>query len=87
MLIKFDKLQKSKWFCLYDSKYIRQYRGECVNKSLIVPMRRYMEELYNPDKIKDIFLMYDNQYFMYADIMSMALFTSQLKLIKSANSR
>lgn len=86
-LIKFDKLQKSKWFCVYDSQYIRQYRGECVNKNLIVPMKRYMDELYNPDKIKSIFDLYDHQFYMYADIMSMALFTSQLKLIKSANSR
>lgn len=87
MLIKFDKIAKSKWFCVYDSKYIRQYRGESVNKNLIVPMKRYLDELYNPDMVKMIFDIYDNRGFMYADIMSNALFTAQLKLIKSANSR
>ena len=82
-LIKFDKLNKKKWFCLYDGKYIRQYRGETVKTDLVIPMKRYLDELFNPDLIKQVFEIYDNRGFMYADLMSMALFTAQLKLIKA----
>lgn len=83
MLIKFDKIDQNKWFCVYDGKYIRKYHKECVNKNLIVPMKRYLEELFNPDLVKIVFDRYDARDFMYADLMSMALFTTQLKLLKS----
>lgn len=86
-LLKFDKFAKGKWFCIYDGKYVRQYKGECVSKDRIVPMKRYMDELFNPDRIKQVFQMYDARLFMYCDLMSMALFTAQLKLIKSENTK
>jgi len=82
-LIKFDRMDKKKWFCLYDSKYIRQYRGETVNKNIIIPMKRYLDELFNPELVEMIFDRFDQRNFMYADIMSMALFQSQLKLLKA----
>lgn len=82
-LIKFDKFDKGKWFCLYDGKYIRQYSNECVNKNLVIPMKRYLDELFNPDLVTMVFTRFDLRNFMYADIMSMALFQGQLKLIKA----
>lgn len=82
-LIKFDKNNKKKWFCLYDGKYIKQYNNEKVNKSLITPMKRYLDELFNPDMVMNIFDRYDNRGFMYCDLMSFSLFTSQLKLLKA----
>ena len=82
-LIKFDKLDKGKWFCLYDNKYIRKYSNECVNKNLVIPMKRYLDEVYNVDLVNMVFERYDQRNFMYADLMSMALFQGQLKLIKA----
>ena len=82
-LIKFDTIDKKRWFCEYDGKYIRQYRNECVNKSLITPMKRYVDGVFDPELVKDIFDRYDNRILMFCDIMSQALFTTQLKLIKS----
>lgn len=82
-LIKFDKIDKGKWFCLYDGKYIRKYSNECVNKNLIIPMKRYLDEVYNVDLVNMVFERYDQRNFMYADLMSMALFQGQLKLIKA----
>ena len=82
-LIKFDKIDKGKWFCLYDGKYIRRYSNECVNKNLVIPMKRYLDELYDIDLVNMVFERYDQRNFMYADIMSMALFQGQLKLIKA----
>lgn len=83
MLLKFDKIDKKKWFCLYDGKYIRQYRNETLNKNIMFPMKRYMDERYNQDFVNAIFERFDANGFMYADLMSMALFTAQLKLIKA----
>lgn len=83
MLLKFDKIDKKKWFCLYDGKYIRQYRNETLNKNIMFPMKRYMDERYNQEFVNGIFERFDANGFMYADLMSMALFTAQLKLIKA----
>lgn len=82
-LLKFDKFDKKKWFCVYDGKYIRQYRGEMVNKSLIVPMKRYLDELFIPEMVEVVFDRFDTRSFMFADLMSFALFQAQLKLIKA----
>lgn len=82
-LIKFDKYDKGKWFCLYDSKYIRKYQGETVNKSIVISMKRYLDSTFNPELVLTVFERFDQRAFMYTDIMSMALFTAQLKLLKS----
>lgn len=82
-LYKFDKFDKKKWFCLYDGKYIRQYRNETVNKDIIFPMKRYLDEIYVPEVVKNVFDRFDCRDFMYCDIMSMALFQAQLKLLKA----
>ena len=81
-LIKFDKNPQN-WFCLYDSKYIRKYKGETVKKSKIIPMKRYLDELYDPDVVSNVIDRFDCRGFYYADLMSQALFQSQLKLIKN----
>ena len=82
-ILKFDKYDKKKWFCIYDSKYIRQYRGETVAENLYYPMKRYLDGVYNVEYVKQIFDMYDARCLMYADLMSMALFQGQLKLLKA----
>lgn len=82
-LIKFDKNDKKRWFAVYDSKYIRLYRGETVNKSLIVPMKRYLDEIYSQERVVSVFERFDNRFFGYCDIMSQALFSTELKLIKA----
>lgn len=82
-LIKFDKYDKKRWFAVYDSKYIRLYRGETVNKSLIVSMKRHLDEIFSQERVVSVFERYDNRFFGYCDIMSQALFSNELKLIKS----
>lgn len=80
-LIKFSKIETD-WFCVYDHRFIRQYRGESVAKERVVPMRRYLDELFDAKKATNIIERFDARNFMYCDIMSQALFQSQLKLIK-----
>ena len=82
-LIKFDKFDKSKWFCLYDGKYIKKYNNECVKKNIIIPMKRYLDEIYSQELVDNIIQRFDVRNFYYTDLMSMALFQAQLKLIKT----
>lgn len=82
-LYKFDKTNKQKWFCLYDGKIIRQYKGETLNKNLMVPMKRYLDEIYNVDFVNNVFERFDARDFQFANLMSFALFQSQLKLLKA----
>lgn len=82
-LIKFHKTDKSKWFCVYDGLYVRKYKGETISKDLIIPMKRYLDELFLPEVVKIIFDRFDARSFMFCDLMSFALFQSQLKLLKA----
>ena len=82
-LIKFNKQDKSKWFCVYDGSYIRQYKGETISKNLIIPMRRYLDELFLPELVEIVFDRFDTRSFKFCDLMSFALFQSQLKLLKA----
>jgi len=82
-LIKFHAIDKGKWFCVYDGKWVRQYRGETVSKSIIIPMKRYLDELFNPDLVTMVFERFDARSYGFADIISMSLFQSQLRLLKA----
>lgn len=81
-VIKFSKYEPD-WFCIYDSKYIRKYKNEGFNKNKVIPMRRYLDELYDAEMVKNVIERFDARYFMYTDIMSQALFQSALRLIKN----
>lgn len=80
-LIKFSK-KPTDWFCEYDGKIIRRYRNECVARVLVRSMKRYLDENYNADYVNDIISRYDARAFMYADLISQAVFAAKLKEIK-----
>ena len=81
-VIMFTKFTKD-WFCIYDGRYIRQYRNETVNKNAFIPMKRHLDKLYNQEIVKTIFDMYDAKAFKYADIMSQANFSALMKELKA----
>lgn len=81
-LIKFTK-SPSDWFCLYDGKYIRQYRGETINKLLSTPMRRHLDEMFNEEKAMAVFDRYDAKSFVYTDVLSLATFRARMKELKA----
>lgn len=81
-VIKFSKATED-WFCVYDGRYIRKWKGEGFKKSIVVPMRRYLDELYDAENMSAVIARYDARAYMYADLMSQALFTSKLKQLKS----
>ena len=80
-VIKFSK-KESDWFCIYDGKYIRRYRKEKFKKEKSIAMKRYLDELFDPNAVKTVIARFDARDFKYCDIMSQALFQAQLKLIK-----
>lgn len=82
MVIMFSKHPQD-WFCVYDGKFIREYRKESVKKSKYVPMVRHLDETFNPDLVKDIFEMYDAKAYKYCDIISMAKFGAKMKELKN----
>lgn len=81
-VILFSKDPKD-WYCLYDGKYLRKYRGEAVNKNIKLAMVRHIDALFDPDVVKDIFDRYDVRGFMYADIISQASFSAKMKELKN----
>lgn len=82
MVLMFSKYPQD-WFCVYDGKYIREYRKECVKKSKYVPMIRHLDALYNQDLVREIFERYDARAYRYCDIISMAKFGVKMKMLKS----
>ena len=81
-LIKFTK-DRNDWFCVYDNKYIRRYRGESVSKGNIIAMRRHIDETFNNDIVTGVFDRYDAKAFCYADVISMACFKARMTEIKA----
>ena len=81
-LIKFSK-QPQDWFCVYDGKCIRRYKGESVNKSLIVPMRRHIDEIFIDKSVNIVYNMYDAKAYTYADVISLATFRAKMKELKA----
>lgn len=81
-LIKFSKDPKD-WFCEYDGKIIRRYRRECVNRNLIQPMKRYLDEAYSADYVKSVIERFDARSYLFADLISQAVFAAKLKEIKN----
>lgn len=81
-LIKFSK-EKKDWFCLYDGQVIRKYRGECVSRSLNLPMKRYLDESYAAESVNAVIQRFDARNFLFADLISQATFAAKLKEIKN----
>lgn len=81
-LIMFSKMPND-WFCVYDGRYIRRYRGEALSKNIRIPMYRHLDALYNEEIVKDVLLRYDVRDFMYADLISQASFSAKMKELKN----
>lgn len=81
-LIKFTK-QPSEWFCIYDGKCVRRYHNEAVNKSLIISMRRHIDEIFLDKSVKNVYDLYDAKALTYADVISLATFRAKMKELRA----
>lgn len=80
-LLKFTK-NPSDWFCVYDGKYIKRWNKQAVSKDIIVPMKRHLDNNFNPDTVNNMFDLYDAQHFMYCDVATLANFRARMKELK-----
>lgn len=79
MIIKFSK-HKDQWFTVWDSNIIKKYNNENVSNR--IPMRKYLDEVFNPMLVDNVYDMYNARAFKYKDLSTQILFQCQLELLK-----
>ena len=77
-IIKFSK-DKSSWFTVWEGNIISQYNNE---KVYAVPMRPYLDELYNLQRVNNIITQFDTRSFLYRNLITFKLFQKELSLLK-----
>ena len=77
-IIKFTKNQ-SDWYTVWDGNIIAKYNGE---KKQAFAMRRYIDDLFDPEFQKHIFEANDARAFKFADMITQTRFYYDLSLIK-----
>lgn len=66
-------------FTVWDSNVIAQYHNEKVR---IIPMRPYLDALYNLEQVKAIIEMFDTRCFLFRNLITQKQFKKQLELLK-----
>lgn len=79
MIIKFTK-DKSTWFTIWNDNIIAPWNKE--NCNVIIPMTRYLDEKYDDNMAKTVFLRFDARIFRYTALACFKRFQKQLKLLK-----
>lgn len=77
-IIKFGK-DKSSWFTLWDSKCISKYNNE---KSEVIAMRPYLDELFDTKLRDTVFLMFDSRAYVFRNMICFKEFEKCLSLLK-----
>ena len=65
-VIKFTK-SKSDWFTVWDNSVITKYNGEKVP---IVPMRPYLDEIYNLERVNTIIQLFDTRSYLFRNLLT-----------------
>lgn len=73
------KFTKTKMFTVWDSNVIAPYHNEKVR---VVPMRPYLDELYNQEQVKQIFTLFDSKCFVFKNLVTQKQFKKELELLK-----
>ena len=79
-IIKFSK-NPDNWFVIWDGNIIKKYNNQSCN--LIIPMKRYLDSLFDEELVKNIIQRYDARSFLFNDLISQATFAANLKIIKA----
>ena len=77
-IIKFSK-NKEDWFTIWNDNVIKEYKGE---KSDVIAMRPYLDEVYSVDNQRNIILLFDTRSFKYRNLITFKKFQKQIQLIK-----
>lgn len=77
-VIKFSRY-KENWFTVWDKNVIAQYNGEVAT---VVPMRPYLDEVFIPETMNNIILMFDTRSFVYKNLITFKFFQKNLELLR-----
>ena len=78
-IIKFSK-NKADWFTMWDSKVIHKYNNEKLHN--VIPMRPYLDELFDAQRRDAIFKAFDTRVFYYKDLITFKKFQQALSLLR-----
>ena len=81
MIIKFTK-DTSDWFTVWDSRVVHRWNKEKCK--IVIPMRPYLDEVYNQDTMNNIIKCFDARAFLYKDLITFKLFQSRLGDLRAA---
>ena len=79
-IIAFTK-NKDDWFTVWNNNIIARYNKEKIQ---IVPMRRYLDQMYNEDLVNQIIVQYDTRNFLFHNLLTHKLFEKNIQTIKPA---
>lgn len=79
-VIAFTK-NKEDWFTVWNNNIIARYNKEKIQ---IVPMRRYLDQMYNEDLVNQVIVQYDTRNFLFHNLLTHKLFEKNIQTIKPA---
>lgn len=77
-IVKFSKY-KEDWFTVWNNNVIKKYNNERVT---VIPMRPYLDELYNVKSVNDIITQFDTRSYLFHNLITFKLFQKNLELLK-----
>lgn len=77
-VIKFTKNQDD-WFTVWDSNIIKKWNGE---KKDAIPMRPYLDEVFNTDIRNNIITLFDTRSLLFANLITFKRFQNELELLR-----
>lgn len=78
-IIKFSK-SKDDWFTMWDGKVIHKYNNEKISN--VIPMKPYLDELFNTKTRDTVFTAFDSRVFYYKDLITFKRFQGALSLLR-----
>lgn len=81
-LIKFSKHPEN-WYEVWDDNIIRRYKNQPYKKGQVIAMKRYLDNSFSPEIVNSVIERHDAQAFIFTDLISMATFAADLKMIRS----
>jgi hypothetical protein len=81
-IIKFSKDSKE-WFTEWDGFIIRRYTGQPFKPEQALPMRRYLDSVFDADRVLNVFEKHDAKAYQYNDLMTKALFQAYMKSLRA----
>lgn len=77
-VVKFSK-DKKDWFTIWNNNIVALYNGE---KKYVIPMRPYLDELYNVNSVNNIMGLFDSRSLQFHNLITFKRFQSALALLK-----